>query len=155
MSALLAFVCCVVAADPTAAADPVPTTGHVDDPVNAPVPALGDPTPLSRRQLTLSALSVEGDAHLGLVGTGPTRFTNELRFAPTDWLELRTAFLPIPSSLMARLRLFDTDGPAGSFVVDGGLAHADVTPLFGALVGNDGGFPRPPRSRPHLERAHR
>ncbi len=130
---------------PTDVAAPA-AVAPTDVAVEASAPALGDPTPLTHRALTLPAFGVEGSAHLGLVGTaGPTRFVNELRFAPTNWLELRTSFLPIPASLMARARVFDTNGPAGSFVVDGGLAYADLTPLFGTLVGNDGGW------RAHLE----
>lgn len=124
--------------DSSAAGDDV---GQTPTSIGPASPRLGEPIPLSRRQLTLPAGAFEGSAHLGLVGTaGPTRFVNELRFAATDWLELRTAFLPIPSSLMARLRVFDTDGPAGSLVVDGGIAHADLTPLLGPLGNGERGL---------------
>jgi hypothetical protein len=93
--------------------------------VNA-VNDVGLPTAFSRREPTLKQWQWEGSAHLGLVGTGPTRIADELRFAPLDWLELRTAFLPYPSSLMARVRIGSMSAPLGALVVDGGVAHADL-----------------------------
>src|SRR5436305_1908828 len=109
---MLALTLLLIATDPadTAAA-------NVND--------VGLPTPFSRREPTLTQWQWEGSAHLGLVGTGPTRIADELRFAPLDWLELRTAFLPYPSSLMARVRIGSDADRYGALVLDAGVAHFD------------------------------
>lgn len=65
-------------------------------------------------------------ARYGLVGNGPTRFVDDIRFAFTDRFELRTALLPWPTSLMARYRFGSVADPLGAFVIDGGLAYFDA-----------------------------
>ncbi|MFH1810328.1 MAG: hypothetical protein ABIJ09_16400 [Pseudomonadota bacterium] len=94
-------------------------------PVPVPVLTIGQPTPLARRPVTLPALSAEFSFRYGLVGNGPTRFVNDIRFAPLDWLELRTSLGPIPESLMVRVALGDLDR-LGVFSVDGGLYKLDL-----------------------------
>jgi hypothetical protein len=94
-----------------------------------PTAELGDyalPIPLSRREPTLRAGGLEIDLHYGLVGSGPTQLTNDLRFAPLDWLELRTSFAPYPASLMARFKLGEHNAALGALVLDGGLANFDA-----------------------------
>jgi hypothetical protein len=67
-----------------------------------------------------------GGVRYGLVGTGPTRFINDLRYALTDQLELRTSLGPWPAALMVRGRLGSQHGDIGAFVVEGGLAWLDA-----------------------------
>ena len=87
---------------------------------------VGDPTPLTRREPTLKALQFEADARYGLVGTGPTRFVNDLRLGITDWFEVRTSLMPWPTSLMGRLRLGEHNGLLGAFLLDAGLSGFDA-----------------------------
>jgi hypothetical protein len=87
---------------------------------------LGDAVPLTRRELMLPQFHWEFGARYGLVGNGPTRFVDDIRFGVTDWLELRTSLLPYPSSLMARVQLGKQQSDSGAFLVDGGLAHFDA-----------------------------
>ncbi|MCP4500442.1 MAG: hypothetical protein GY822_10825 [Deltaproteobacteria bacterium] len=87
---------------------------------------VGDPTPLTRREPTLKAWQFEADAHYGLVGTGPTRFSNEIRLGITDWFEVRTSLMPWPQGLMGRLKLGEHNGVFGAFLFDGGLAALDA-----------------------------
>lgn len=87
---------------------------------------VGDPVPLSRRAPLLPALGVEVAIRYGLVGTGPTRFINDIRFGVFDWLELRTTLAPYPASLMARVGLGDVRAPLGQVVLEGGLAYLDA-----------------------------
>lgn len=108
------------ATEPAAAQDPQPEASTTSD------RRLGDPIPLTRREPTLPALGLGVGVRYGLVGTGPTRFVDDIRFGVTDWLELRTALLPYPSSLMARVKLGQHMGPNGAFLLEGGLAHFDA-----------------------------
>lgn len=62
----------------------------------------------------------------GLVGNGPTRFVDDVRYAFTDRFELRTALLPWPASLMGRYRFGGVGEDLGAFVVDGGLSYFDA-----------------------------
>lgn len=87
---------------------------------------VGDPVPLTRRAPLLPALGVEVAIRYGLVGTGPTRFINDIRFGVFDWLELRTTLAPYPASLMARVGLGDVRAPLGQLVIEGGLAYLDA-----------------------------
>src|SRR2546423_13415854 len=117
---MLALTLLLVASDP---ADVAPIA-NADANANAAVAqsdanAVGLPTAFSRREPTLKQWQWEGSAHLGLVGTGSTRIADELRFAPLDWLELRTAFLPHPSSLMARVGIGRDADRFRAPVVDG------------------------------------
>jgi hypothetical protein len=89
-------------------------------------PRLGDPLPLTRREPTVGAKGLEVSIRYGLVGSGPTRFINDLRYGITDWLELRTSFQPFPSSLMARVQIGRQQSRLGAFLLEGGLAHLDV-----------------------------
>jgi hypothetical protein len=60
------------------------------------------------------------------VGTGPTRFVDDVRFGITDTVELRTALLPYPSSLMVRARFGSQQSASGAVLLDAGLAHWDA-----------------------------
>jgi hypothetical protein len=77
-------------------------------------------------------------ARYGLVGTPPTRFTDDIRIGLTDFLELRTALLPYPAALMLRARFLDPKGDLGAFVVDAGLAYFDA----GLRIVEDTGEPK-------------
>ena len=88
---------------------------------------VGDPIPLTRREPTLHALGFMVGVRYGLVGTGPTRFVDDVRFAVTDAIEVRTDLLPYPSSLMLRARFgSEQTSPYGALLVDAGLAHWDA-----------------------------
>src|SRR5688500_9176843 len=87
---------------------------------------VGDPVPLTRREPTVNALGFMFGLRYGLVGTAPTRFVDDIRFGITDTIELRTALLPYPSSLMVRARLGSSQSSSGAFLVDAGLAHWDA-----------------------------
>jgi hypothetical protein len=91
-----------------------------------PVVDIGVPLPTTQREATLQQGRVEAALHLGLIGTGNTRVHNELRFAPLDWLELRTSFMPLPTSFMARARIGSVQ-EGGALVFDAGLAGVDVS----------------------------
>lgn len=121
--------------DPEAAAEAPPSGAPAPPPAPAPPlvagetrPArrVGDPVPLTRREPTLDALQFMVGARYGLVGTGPTRFVDDVRFGVTEWLELRTALVPYPSSLMVRARIGAQQAPLGAFLLDAGLAHWDA-----------------------------
>lgn len=111
---------------------PTPTKQATDDgtatftpPTQREALTFGDPTPLSRRPVILPAMSFEGSFRYGLVGDGPTRFVNDLRFAPLDWLELRSSLGPYPESLMLRMGFGNLD-QLGFVSVDGGLYKIDL-----------------------------
>ena len=87
--------------------------------------SFGDPTPLSQRPVLLPAMGFEFSFRYGLVGDGPTRFVNDLRFAPLPWLELRSSLNPYPDSLMLRLAFGELHG-LGTFSVDAGLYKLDL-----------------------------
>jgi hypothetical protein len=87
---------------------------------------VGDATPLSRRSPLPKQFTVEADLHYGLVGTGPTRFTNDIRFGIFDWWEVRTTLTPYPAALMSRFMLGSQDGLLGAFLFEGGLAAWDA-----------------------------
>ncbi|MFZ9888417.1 MAG: hypothetical protein ACO3JL_13020, partial [Myxococcota bacterium] len=87
---------------------------------------VGEPVPLTRRAPLLPALGLEVAIRYGLVGTGPTRFINDIRFGVFDWLELRTTLAPYPASLMARVGLGDIHASLGQVVLEGGLAYLDA-----------------------------
>jgi hypothetical protein len=96
--------------------------------------------PLTLREPTLRARSLMVGVRYGLVGSGPTRFVDDVRFSLTDHIELRTTFAPWPAALMARARIGSQQGDTGAFVLEGGLAYFDagvrVTPDSGeAKVG--------------------
>lgn len=82
--------------------------------------------PLTQREPTLKAGTFMGGVRYGLVGTGPTRFINDLRYAFSDQLELRTSLGPWPAALMLRGRLGSQHGDLGALVVEGGLAWFDA-----------------------------
>jgi hypothetical protein len=87
---------------------------------------VGDATPLSRRSPLPKQFTIEADLHYGLVGTGPTRFTNDIRFGIFDWWEIRTTLTPYPAALMSRFMLGSQDGLLGAFLFEGGLAAWDA-----------------------------
>ena len=87
---------------------------------------LGVATPLSRREPTLAPFQIEGGFRYGLVGTGPTRFVDDLRFSWAEGVELRTSFAPYPSSLMLRLQAGKSDAALGAWVIDAGIANWDA-----------------------------
>jgi hypothetical protein len=89
-------------------------------------PRFGDPIPLSRREPTLAQFALEADLHFGLVGSGPTQLTNDLRVGLFDWWELRTSLAPYPASLLSRFKLGSTSAPWGALVLDAGLAYFDA-----------------------------
>ncbi len=94
-----------------------------------PAPAgrrLGDPVPLTRREPLLGQFGFEADIHYGLVGTGPTRLTNDVRFGIFDWWELRTTLAPYPAGLMTRFKIGSQQGLLGALIVDGGLSYFDA-----------------------------
>lgn len=110
---------------------PPATTTTTPDPAAASVevPAgrrVGDPMPLTRREPTLKAHSLMVGVRYGLVGTGPTRFVDDIRFSITDEIELRTTLAPYPAALMARGRFGSQQGEMGAFIVEGGLAYFDA-----------------------------
>jgi hypothetical protein len=84
------------------------------------------PTPDSQREPTLKQWDWEFGLHAGLVGTGPTQVTNDLRWAIFDWWELRTNFAPYPASLMTRFKIGSATSNLGAFVLDGGLSYFDA-----------------------------
>ena len=87
---------------------------------------LGVAIPLSRREPTLSPFQLEGGFRYGLVGTGPTRFVDDLRFSWAEGVELRTSFSPYPSSLMLRLQAGKSASDFGAWVIDAGIANWDA-----------------------------
>lgn len=87
---------------------------------------LGVAQPLSQREPTLGRMQLEGGFRYGLVGTGPTRFVNDLRFAWAEGIELRTSFAPYPSSLMLRLQAGKSADDFGAWVIDAGVANWDA-----------------------------
>ena len=89
-------------------------------------PRFGEPTPFTRREPTLRAGTLMLGMRYGLVGNGPTRFVDDVRYAFTDRFELRTALLPWPVSLMGRYRFGSAMDDLGAFVVDGGLSYFDA-----------------------------
>ena len=117
-----------------------------------PVPAapatrrIGDPVPLTLREPTLRAGSLMVGARYGLVGTGPTRFVDDVRVSLTDNIELRTALSPWPTALMVRGRLGAQQGEHGALLVEGGLAYFDA----GVRIVPDTGEPNV-GVRAHLE----
>lgn len=109
--------------------------------------SFGQPVPLSQRPVTLPQWGFEVDIRYGLVGNGPTRFVDDIRFAPLDWLELRTALNPYPDSLMLRLAWGKLD-QLGVVSIDGGLYKLDLglrldpaeaAQVAGLVVGSVGG----------------
>ena len=110
-----------------AAAEPAPAAiATAAEPAADSRPRFGDPIPLSRREPLLAQFALEADVHFGLVGSGPTQLTNDLRFGLFDWWELRTSFSPYPSSLMSRFKLGDHTSRWGAFVLGLGLAYFDA-----------------------------
>jgi len=126
--------------DDTGAADATSTDGstsanvdaslevNLDDAIKdlAAVWRVGDATPLSRRSPLPRQFTVEVDMHYGLVGTGPTRFTNDIRVGLFDWWELRTMLTPYPAALMSRFMLGSQTGLLGAFLLEGGLSAWDA-----------------------------
>jgi hypothetical protein len=117
---------------PAPAPAPVPagTTTTTSDPiVSAEVPTgrrVGDPVPLTRREPTLKAQSLMAGVRYGLVGSGPTRFVDDVRYSLTDEIELRTALYPWPAAIMARGRFGSQQSELGALIVEGGLAYFDA-----------------------------
>lgn len=114
ITALLLFTCAQTA-PPEPAAEP--SIAEV---------RIGEPEPLSQREATLKAATFEVDGRGGLVGTGPARFTADIRYGVLPWLELRTSLAPYPASLMARGRIGSVHDELGALVIDAGLAHLDL-----------------------------
>jgi hypothetical protein len=77
-------------------------------------------------------------ARYGLVGTGPTRFVDDIRFSLTDNIELRTTLAPYPAALMARGRIGSQQSDLGALVLEGGLAYFDA----GFRLNPDAGEPQ-------------
>jgi len=132
---LLALALLAVLAAPVWAADDTPKL------------TFGQPVPLSRRPVLLRPLGFEVDLRYGLVGSGPTRFINDIRFAPLDWLELRSSLGPYPDSLIVRLAFGELTS-LGTFSVDAGLFRLDLglrlnpderDAVKGIIAGNVGG----------------
>ena len=90
------------------------------------LPRVGDPTPDTKREPTLRKGELMAGLRYGLVGTGPTRFVDDIRFGITDFLEVRTTLLPFPTSLMARGKIGKQQGDMGALLIEGGLAHLDL-----------------------------
>lgn len=116
---------------PTAPAGPAaPTATTTTEPATPATTeastTFGDPIPLTVREPTLKAGTFMGGVRYGLVGTGPTRFVNDLRYAFTDQLELRTSLGPWPAALMLRGRLGSQHDAGGALVLEGGLAWFDA-----------------------------
>jgi hypothetical protein len=87
---------------------------------------VGDPIALTRRMPTVDKYGFMVGVRYGLVGTGPTRFVDDIRFGLTENIELRTDLVPYPSSLMLRWRFGSPQDPIGAPIVDVGLAHWDA-----------------------------
>lgn len=102
------------------------TTAAASAPADETQPRFGDPLPLSRREPVLDRFALELDVHLGLVGSGPTQLTNDLRFGLFDWWELRTSFAPYPAGLMSSFKLGSTASPRGALALGLGLAYVDA-----------------------------
>ena len=116
-------------APPAATTAPETTTTTEDAAVVAEIPAgrrVGDPVPLTQREPTLKALSMMAGVRYGLVGSGPTRFVDDLRFSLTDHIELRTALYPWPAALMIRGRIGSQQSELGAVILEGGLAYFDA-----------------------------
>jgi hypothetical protein len=110
-------------------ADPAPDASSSSStavPSAAATRRVGDPVPLTLREPTLRAQSVMVGLRYGLVGTGPTRFVDDIRYSLTDHIELRTALLPWPTALLVRGRIGSQQGDLGAFLIDGGLAYFDA-----------------------------
>jgi hypothetical protein len=116
------------AAEPPAGGEPsaAPDDALVAEPDEPGGRRVGDPFPLTKREPLLKQFGLEFGVRYSLVGTGPTRFVDDIRFGLFDWLELRTALLPHPASLMARVKIGAQQGPFGAVVLDGGLAYFDA-----------------------------
>lgn len=136
-----------LAALPLLLALTTPAGAAADAPKDAPRLTFGQPIPLSRRPVLVRPLGFEVDIRYGLVGSGPTRFVNDIRFAPLDWLELRTSLGPYPDSLIVRLA-FGELSSLGTFSFDGGLFKLDLglrlnpeerDAVKGIIAGNFGG----------------
>ncbi len=131
-------------ADPAPAPAPTaatPAAAVADPAVAVEIPAgrrVGDPLPLTQREPTLKAHSLMMGVRYGLVGSGPTRFVDDVRFSLTDEIELRTALYPWPAALMARGRFGSQQSELGALVVDGGLAYFDA----GLRIVEDTGEPQ-------------
>jgi hypothetical protein len=91
-----------------------------------PTRRVGEAFPLTRREPLLGQWGFEVDIHYGLVGTGPTRLTNDVRFGIFDWWEIRTSFAPYPAALMSRFKIGSQQGLLGALILDGGLASLDA-----------------------------
>jgi hypothetical protein len=87
---------------------------------------IGEAVPMTRREPTLPALSFEVDGHYGLVGSGPTTGTADIRFSIFDWWELRTGILPQPLGVMSRFRLGSSQSALGAFLIEGGLSGVEL-----------------------------
>ena len=90
------------------------------------VAALGEALPITARPLVLAPKTWEVAVRYGLVGNGPTRFINDVRVGLMPGLELRTALMPFPSSIMLRGQLQRLASPLGTLWFYGGLEHWDV-----------------------------
>lgn len=106
------------------------------------VPALfGDPTPYSRRPPSNRFLTFETDLKYALVGTGPTRFVNDIRFSVVDWVEFGTQLGPviIPERLTMRVNagFWKKMGRIG---FEGGFHKLDVGLRLFPEEGEDRGF---------------
>jgi hypothetical protein len=82
--------------------------------------------PLTEREPTLRGQSLMLGLRYGLVGSGPTRFVDDVRYSLTDHIELRTALSPWPTALMVRGRVGSQQGESGALLLEGGLAYFDA-----------------------------
>ena len=99
---------------------------------------IGEAVPMTRREPTLPALSFEIDGHYGLVGTGPTTGTVDLRMSLFDWWELRTGVMPQAAGVISRFRIGSVHDPLGAFLVEAGLAGVELALLdLGGLAEDD------------------
>lgn len=87
---------------------------------------VGDPLPLTKREPTLKAWSMMAGVRYGLVGSGPTRFVDDVRFSLTDHIEVRTALYPWPAAAMLRGRIGSQQTELGALILEGGLAYFDA-----------------------------
>ena len=81
---------------------------------------------MTEQPLVLTPGQWEVGVRYGLVGTGPTRLMSDIRVGLYPGLELRTALLPYPSSLMLRGQLGRLNKTLGTLWLYGGLEYFDV-----------------------------
>lgn len=129
----LMFVCFALGMASTSFAQENPALESDPESISDPEPEpdagtlkLGEGYSVSQSPLVLKPGQWEIGLRYGLVGTGPTRFVNDIRVGILPGLELRTALLPYPSSLMVRAQLGRLKDTLGSLWLNTGLEYFDV-----------------------------